>query len=243
MSIQLIERTKADIARFTAHLATTRNKQDAQNDLDAAEAALKHLTREFKRTPDPLLAAHIRQPIDAIDYPKLSEQPAYAETLSVLTRIVNELSVVQGRITELQQQQIGSDFAPVDPLDLLDGGKVGDSISAEIMKLQAKAAILRKTESQYRIRLSYVEADMSGAAVRHATKEHKKRVARVAEALEALREANRQERALVYGIEQLGYTTCQMPFGSYHPNDIDYFDTNGSKGYYFVESIKDYIDK
>lgn len=247
MSMTLIDYTRQTIASLTATIAANPDRSyNARKQLENDKLALAALTKEQpKRVPELVAPDHIRQPVDAIDYPRLHDQHGYAETSSILQRIVTELVGVHDRIDVLRRQQseMVGDFAIIDPLALLDGGTVGSPMSAEIAQLQAKAIILQKIVDQYRIRLSYVEAELSNAAVRHVSKEHKKRVAKVAAALEVLREANRQERALVYGLEQLGYTTGLMPFGSYYPNDIDYFDTNGSKGYYFVESIKDYIAK
>ena len=246
MNLPLIERTKTDIARFTAHITMARNKREAQADLDNAKAALAALTKvQPARPPEPALPAHLQPVVFELDYPSLVDQPAYNEAADLVRRFSAELEAVTKRLHHLHAQRAKSadEFAELDPLSLLNGGALSAPLSREIEILESKAKLLELNLTRFRQKQVLVEEALSADAVRHVTTIHKARVQAVRVALDALHEANRAERSIGTALSRKGYDSNGLPFGAFAPEEVDPYDRNGSKAYYFLDGLATYTKK
>ncbi|MEX3918254.1 hypothetical protein AB4Y43_18760 [Paraburkholderia sp. BR10872] len=171
------------------------------------------------------------------NYPRLDSIPEYRAEADKLARFHAELTKCESRIIELHaawcdeqaRASAQTDAERIAEAERLLAGKQVQDLAEQIKQNTSLAESLKRAIAAQKIVVRDARANLSRAAAKHFSAEHKRRTKRVVDALLELHAANEEEQSLRDSIELLGYD-AQLPFMAFVPPNLDTMNPHEKSG-------------
>lgn len=200
-------------------------------------------TRQYPDAPAPPLPP-MREL--TLDYPHISTQPQYAAEVDKLNRFAMEREEASKKLEGLRVQLSLSREANerteenvISKAEALLAGEVEQNLQGEIEATAKLIDVLGGAITAQHAVVRRVTEDLSRAAGRRYSQEHKQLVTRLMAAVVDLHAANQAEINLHVDLARLGYTGSALP--AMRLNTVeDPGDTNGNIAHYWYSAAKEY---
>ena len=166
------------------------------------------------------------------DYPELFAQPAYTEASALLAKFTEALQSAENELAAIRhaEREARADASPIQLAQaMLSGTKIETSNERERHCLTLIDRLKNAIKAQQDV-CKGIKADASIKAAERFTGEHRKRTARIVDAMKELHDANVSEQALHDEITALGFDQ-RLPGMCFAPRGLNLNPHNPCGGY------------